>query len=321
MRKYLFGVLLPSLSLALPGSAQEAVYPSRPVQIVVPYPAGGTIDPIVRIIANRLASAMGQAFVVVNQPGAGGSVGAANVAHGAQDGYTLLTTAAAIAINATYQKNLSFNMERDLVPVALIARFPMVFVAQPALGIKSVSELTARAKVRPDDIVYGTTGNGVLDHVIAEHYRVINDLKMHRIGYTGVPSTFTALLRGDVHFFVAGGNAVLPFVQAKTVTPLAVTSRDRSPLFPDVPTMREQGYDDFVMYGWGMVMAPSGTPKPVLERLHREIGKALGDADVQKLLRGLGAEAPPMSLDQLRDFMQAEKGRYAEIITRAGMGE
>ena len=295
--------------------AQEA-YPSRTVQVVVPYPAGGTVDPLVRIICDRLSRNLGQSFVVLNQPGAGGNTGTAGVVRGGHDGYTLVASAAALAINATYYRNLPFDAGKDLVPLALIARFPMVFVAQPSLGVNSVPELVARAKQKPGALAYGTSGNGTLDHLILEKFRTMTT-DMLRVPHNGVAATFTSLLRGDVNFVVVGSNAALPFVEARTVKPLAVTSATRSPQFPDVPTMEETGFKDFQMYGWAMLYAPAGTPQPVVEKLHDEIAKALTDPAVRKLLTEQGAESPPLSLAQLRDYFHHEKELYGAIV-RAG---
>jgi len=304
------------LLCSLSASAQDA-YPSRTVQVVVPYPAGGTVDPLVRIICDRLSRNLGQSFVVINQPGAGGNTGTSGVVRGAHDGYTLVASAAAIAINATYYRNLPFNVENDLVPLALIARFPMMFVAQPSLGVNSVTELVARARQKPGDIAYGTTGNGVLDHLIAEKFKTDTGADMLRVPHNGVAATFTGLIRGDINFFVVGSNAALPFVEAKTIKPLAVTSAARSPQFPDVPTMEEQGFKDFQMYGWAMLYAPTGTPQPIVEKLHDEIARALNDPAVRKLLTDQGAESPPMSLSQLRDYLHHEIELYGAIV-RAG---
>ena len=304
------------LLCSLSASAQDT-YPSRTVQVVVPYPAGGTVDPLVRIICDRLSRNLGQSFVVINQPGAGGNTGTSGVVRGAHDGYTLVASAAAIAINATYYRNLPFNVENDLVPLALIARFPMMFVAQPSLGVNSVTELVARARQKPGDIAYGTTGNGVLDHLIAEKFKTDNGADMLRVPHNGVAATFTGLIRGDINFFVVGSNAALPFVEAKTIKPLAMTSAARSPQFPDVPTMEEQGFKDFQMYGWAMLYAPTGTPQPIVEKLHDEIARALNDPAVRKLLTDQGAESPPMSLSQLRDYLHHEIELYGAIV-RAG---
>ena len=305
------------LCTAVSAPAQEA-YPSRTVQVVVPYPAGGTVDPLVRIICDRLSRNLGQSFVVINQPGAGGNTGTAGVVRGAHDGYTLVASAAALAINATYYRNLPFDAEKDLVPLAVIARFPMVFVAQPSLGVNSMPELAARARGKPGSLSYGTSGNGTLDHLILEKFRTMT-ADMLRVPHNGVAATFTALLRGDVNFLVVGNNAVLPFVEARTVKPLAVTSAARSPQFPDVPTMEEQGFENFQMYGWAMLYAHSGTPQPIVEKLHDEIAKALTDPAVRKLLTEQGAESPPLSLAQLRDYFHTEKELYGAIVRAADM--
>jgi tripartite-type tricarboxylate transporter receptor subunit TctC len=304
------------LTCPFPVFAQDA-YPTRTVQVVVPYPAGGSTDPLVRIICDRLSRNLGQTFVVLNQPGAGGNTGTASVVRGAHDGYTLVASAAAIAINATYYRNLSFDVEKDLIPLAVIARFPMVFVVQPSSGLNTIAELVARAKEKPGSISYGTSGNGVLDHLIDEKFKADTATNMLRVPHNGVPATFTSLLRGDINFMVAASNAVMPFVDAKTVKPLAVTSAARSPQLPDVPTMEEQSFKNFQMYGWAMLFAPSGTPRPIVEKLHAEIANALTDPAVRKLLNDQGAESPPLTLEQLRDYVHREKELYGAIV-RAG---
>jgi tripartite-type tricarboxylate transporter receptor subunit TctC len=317
MRSIMTAAVAAQLLLCLlPAHAQEA-YPSRTVQVVVPYPAGGSTDPLVRIICDRLSRNLGQTFVVLNQPGAGGNIGTANVVRGTHDGYTLVASAAAVAINATYYRNLPFDVEKDLVPLAVIARFPMVFVVQPSAGLNSIAELVARARQKPGGVSYGTAGNGVLDHLIDEKFKADTGTDMLRVPHNGVPATFTSLLRGDINFMVAASNAVMPFVDAKTVKPLAVTSAARSPQLPDVPTMEEQGFKNFQMYGWAMLFAPSGTPQPIVEKLHAEIAKALTDPAVRKLLTDQGAESPPLSLAQLRDYVHSERELYGAIV-RAG---
>ena len=317
MRSIMTAAVAAQLLLCLlPAHAQEA-YPSRTVQVVVPYAAGGSTDPLVRIICDRLSRNLGQTFVVLNQPGAGGNIGTANVVRGTHDGYTLVASAAAVAINATYYRNLPFDVEKDLVPLAVIARFPMVFVVQPSAGLSSIAELVARARQKPGAVSYGTAGNGVLDHLIDEKFKADTGTDMLRVPHNGVPATFTSLLRGDINFMVAASNAVMPFVDAKTVKPLAVTSAARSPQLPDVPTMEEQGFKNFQMYGWAMLFAPSGTPQPIVEKLHAEIAKALTDPAVRKLLTDQGAESPPLSLAQLRDYVHSERELYGAIV-RAG---
>jgi tripartite-type tricarboxylate transporter receptor subunit TctC len=157
----------------------------------------------------------------------------------------------------------------------------------------------------------------VLDHLIDEKFKADTGTDMLRVPHNGVPAAFTGLLRGDVNFMVAASNAVMPFVDAKTVKPLAVTSAERSPQLPDVPTMEEQDFKNFRMYGWAMLFAPSGTPKPIVEKLHGEITRALTDPAVRKLLTDQGAESPPLSLAQLRDYVHSEKELYGAIV-RAG---
>jgi tripartite-type tricarboxylate transporter receptor subunit TctC len=298
----------------VPSQAQD--YPNKPVRIVVPYAAGGSVDPMARLVADRLSKTIGQSVVIENRPGAGGNIGIEAVVRGAQDGYTLLATPSAVAINPSLYGKVPYDLETDLVPVALINRNAMVVLANPAFGVKSLGELVARARKEP--LNYAITGNGTLDHLVCEHLRASARLDMVKINYLGVPKAITALIAGEVQMMVASATAALPFVKSGQLQALAVTSAERSPHLPDVPTMSELGYQDFVMYGWSMLFAPGGVPRDIVGKLHDDVAKVVAQPDVTRIITEMGSEAQALSLDELKAYVRREAALFAGIVRSSG---
>jgi tripartite-type tricarboxylate transporter receptor subunit TctC len=314
--------LIAGLALLLPlcGSAlAQQAYPTGVVKIIVPYAAGGAVDPMARLMADRLSRALGQNFVVENRPGAGGNIGIEAAIRSAHDGYTLLATPAGIAINPALFAKVPYDLERDLVPVGLVNRVPMVVLASPSLGVKSLHELIARVKAKPGAINYAISGNGTLDHLVCEHLRALAGLDMVKVTYQGVPKGMTALLAGEVQMMVVAMNAALPYIQAGQVTALAVTSAQRSPVAPSIPTMAEAGIDNFVMYGWSMLFAPTGVPQDIVVKLNSEITKAVAQPEVRKIISDLGAESPALGLPELKNFVHDNAALFAKIVRASGV--
>jgi tripartite-type tricarboxylate transporter receptor subunit TctC len=291
-------------------------YPARPIRIVVPYAAGGAVDPMARLVADRLSKTIGQSVVIENRPGAGGNIGIETVVRGAQDGYTLLATPAAVAINPSLYGKVPYDLDKDLVPVALVNRNAMVVLVNPALGTKSLAEFVARARKTPTN--YAISGNGTLDHLVCEALRASAGLDMVKINYQGVPKAITALIGGEVQLMVASATAALPYVRSGQLQALAVTSAQRSAHLPDVPTMRELGYKDFVMNGWTMLFAPSGVPRDIVVQLHDDIAKVVAQPDVTKIIADMGSEAQALSLDELKTYVRNEAVLFAGIVKSSG---
>ena len=227
----------------LPARAQS--YPTKPIHIVVPYAAGGSVDPMARLVGDRLAKLVGQPVVIENRPGAGGNIGIEAVVRGAHDGYTLLATPSAVTINPSLYAKVPYDLDTDLVPIGLVNRSAMVVLVNPSWGAKSFGDLVARARESQGRLNYGITGNGTLDHLVCENMRASARLDMVKINYQGVPKAMTALMAGEVQVMVASMTAALPQIQSGKLQALAVTSAERSPYLKDVPTMRELGYPDF----------------------------------------------------------------------------
>jgi tripartite-type tricarboxylate transporter receptor subunit TctC len=262
---------------------------------------------------------LGHNFVVENRPGAGGNIGIESVTRGsAHDGYTLLVVPSAVAINPSLYARAPYNIDKDLIPVGMINRTPMVLLATPSLGVKTVADLVARVKTQPGKINYAITGNGTLDHLVCEHFKTSAKLDMVKVNYGGVPKALTALLTGEVQMMVAAANASLPYIKDGKVVALAVTSAERSKLLPDVPTLTEAGFNNFVLYGWSMMFAPSGTPPAAVEKLHDAVKKAVAQPDFQALIAKLGSDSKSMSLPELKTYVHEQETMFSGLVKASG---
>jgi tripartite-type tricarboxylate transporter receptor subunit TctC len=299
-----------------PSGAQD--FPTKPIHIVVPYAAGGSVDPIARLVGDRLAKVIGQPVIIENRPGAGGNIGIEAVVRGTHDGYTLLATPSAVTINPSLYSKVPYDLDKDLVPLSLVNRNAMVILVNPSWGAKSLGDLVTRARDAQGRLNYGITGNGTLDHLVCENLRASAKLDMVKINYQGVPKAMTALMAGEVQMMVASMTAALPQVQSGKLQALAVTSAERAPHLPDVPTMRELGYPDFVMYGWSMLFAPAGTPRAVVQKLHDDIAKVVAQPDVTKIIADLGSEPQALSLDELKAYVRREATYFGAIVKASG---
>jgi tripartite-type tricarboxylate transporter receptor subunit TctC len=311
-----WAVLLIAAS-AVAASAQPA-YPTKPIRIVVPYAAGGSVDPIARLMADRLARSLGQSVFVENRPGAGGNIGIEAVVRGPHDGYTLLATPSAIAVNPSVYSKVPYNLETDLTPISLVNRNAMIVLVSSKSGINSLADLAARAKEKPGALNYAIAGNGTLDHLVCEHLRASAGLDMVRINYGGVPKGITALMAGEVQMMVASVTAATSFVRSGQLKALAVTSAQRVPQMSDAPTMSELGHRNFVMYGWSMLFAPSGVPADIVARLHDESAKVVAQPDVVKIITETGSEVQSLSLAELRAYVRQEAALFADIVKASG---
>jgi tripartite-type tricarboxylate transporter receptor subunit TctC len=304
------------VACATPSRAQD--FPTKPIHIVVPYAAGGSVDPIARLVGDRLAKVIGQPVVIENRPGAGGNIGIEAVVRGTHDGYTLLATPSAVTINPSLYTKVPYDLDKDLVPLSLVNRNAMVILVNPSWGAKSFGDLVTRAREAQGRLNYGITGNGTLDHLVCENLRASAKLDMVKINYQGVPKAITALMAGEVQMMVASMTAALPQVQSGKLQALAVTSAERAPHLADVPTMRELGYPDFVMYGWSMLFAPAGTPRPIVQKLHDDIAKVVAQPDVTKIIADLGSEPQALSLDELKAYVRREAAYFGGIVKASG---
>jgi tripartite-type tricarboxylate transporter receptor subunit TctC len=301
------------------GSSAAQDYPSRPVKIVVPYPAGGSNDIIARIVAQKLSERSGQNFLVENRGGAGGNVGAEAVAASEPDGYTLLLTAPPpLTINAALYKNLSFDPAKAFAPVALIASVPIVLAVHPSLGVKDVKELIALAKAKPGTINFGSSGIGTTNHLAGELLKAKTGIDIVHVPYKGAAPAMNDLLAGHIPMMFDNIPAVLPQVQGKLINAIAVAGASRASALPDVPTVAQQGVEGFEASAWFGLVAPARTPASVLAKLQAEVAAILQMPDVKKRFVELGAEPGTASGEAFGKFLTEETVKWGGIIRASG---
>ncbi len=289
-------------------------YPSKPVRIVVPYAAGGPYDEIVRTLGQRLTEIWGQAVVVENRGGAGGNIGADVVAKAAPDGYTLLIgNAGPITVNPTLFKKLPYNPQRDFAPVTMVNASRMVLSVHPSLPAKNIREFAALAKSSPGRISFASSGVGNLQHLGMELLRLEAGVEMNHVPYKGAAPAFVDLISGQVDSMFANIVGTMPHLRTKRVRALAVSSKERSPLLPDVPSVAET-YKGFDIPTWSGIFAPAGTPRDIIARLNADLTKVLQRADVKERFAHQGSEATPSTPEALAEHVRKETVMYANVI-------
>lgn len=310
----LFGASLLPLS-----HAWADAYPARPIKLVVPFAPGGNTDVLARMVAQGLSESLGQPVVVENISGANGSIGASRVASAANDGYTLLFgTAGTQAINQSLYRNLSEKSLGDFEYIALVTSIPNVLVINDArTPARSVKELVARAAAQKTGMSYGSPGSGSTVHLSGELFKSATQLDMVHVPYKGSAPALTDLLGGQIDFIFENVTPALPFVQSGKLKALAVTSEQRLPALPDVPTMKESGYPAFVTGTWNGVLAPKGTPAAIVKRLEEATLKVAGSADFKSRVTALGGEVRLLDSKAFREFTRAEYQRWNAIVQTA----
>ncbi len=312
---------LPALSaFALPGlPALAQGFPTRPIKIVVPSPPGGSTDMLARTIGQRLNTAWGQPVVVDNKPGAGLRLGADLVAKSPADGYTLLMAAVHHSIAQAVYKKRSYDFEKDLVPVSIIAIVPNVLIVPASLPVRNVREFIALAKAQPGKIAYGSTGNGTAHHIIGEQFNEMAGTKVLHVPYKGSAPALTDLMGGQIQAMFDTVASCLPHIQAGKVRALAVATAKRSSVLPDVPTLSEAGLTGFDIATWFGLMAPAGTPADVVAKLQNEVIAALGTADMKAQLAAAGAEPVGSTASQMEQQIRAEVQRFAALAQKINL--
>nr|WP_265633414.1 tripartite tricarboxylate transporter substrate binding protein [Cupriavidus cauae] len=309
-------------ALALPRSLLAAGkdWPSRPLRMVVPFPPGSSPDLIARLISDPLAQALGQPVVIENRPGAGGNIGTGQVARAAPDGYTLLFTINGPLVTApTLSRHLPYDPVRQLAPITLVATSPNVLVVDPRTGVRDLREFVALARERPGALNYGSVGNGSAAHLAMEQLKARAGISLEHIPYPGFPQIAAAMIAGQIQAAFMVPAIAMPQVNAGRLRVLAVTTSGRTSLLPSVPTVAESGYPGFEAISWQAVLAPAGTPAPIVDRLYRELVKIIGSDSVRAQMRAqyfMPAGTAPASL---RQTMASEKARWDQVIRAAGV--
>ena len=303
---------------ALPAAAQS--WPQRPVKIVVPYGAGSSPDVLARVLNDRLSARLGQSFIVENRPGAGGNAGTDAVAKASPDGYTVvLSVNAPLVYNTILYKNLPYDPFKDLTPVTLAARNPNVCAVTPAMGVDSVKAWLDALRRHPGTYNFASTGNGSISHLGVELIKLKTQSFAVHIPYASSGQAVTAMLQGDVHFACLPAVSVMPQVKAGKLKALAITSAERSPLLPDVPTLKESGLPDIQAAPWFAYMAPAATPPAIVQRLSAELDGALKEPEVREKLRSAYFDPVGGTPAALGQFMREEQARWRPVIERAGL--
>lgn len=313
-------VLATALAAALPLPAFAQAFPSRPVRIVVPYPAGGTADAVGRLVAEHMRNGLGQSVVVENRAGAGGMLGAEQVARSAPDGYTLLLGLnGPISINPAIRTDMTYDPLRDLAPLTLLCEIPGLLGVTKALPANSIAELVALAKRSPGSIAFASQGSGTTGHLVGELLNVLGQVEMQHTPYRGTAPAMTDLIAGRVQFTFDLPPVLLPQQQAGTLRIIATSSRRRLSYLPDVATVTEQGFPDLTYFAWVGMLAPAGTPEPILQRLHAENLRILALPEVKERLATFGAEPSGLGLAEYRSYLAAEIVKWRNVARQANV--
>jgi tripartite-type tricarboxylate transporter receptor subunit TctC len=316
-RQFLYLVAGTAALPAVSCLAWEQTYPTRPVHLIVGFPAGGPQDIVMRLIGQWLSERLGQSFVIENRPGASGNVGAEAVVRAAPDGYTLLSVSSPNAINATLYNNLNFNFIRDISPVASIMRVPLVMEVNPSVPVKTVPEFIAYAKANPGKINYASAGIGTPQHVSAEMFKMMTGVNMVHVSYRGAAPALTDLIGGQVQVMIDTTPASMAHIRSGRLRPLAVTTATRADVLPDLPTVGDfvPGYEATSWFGIG---APKNTPAEIIEKLNKEINAAIADPKIKARLVDLGGTVLPGSPADFGKLIADETEKWAKVIKFSG---
>jgi len=310
-------ILMLTLALAA-GAAHGQGYPTKPIRLVVPAAAGGTVDILSRAISGALAEGLGQSVLVENRPGAGTNVGMEAVIRSMPDGHTVLVGGVPVATNKVLYSKLSFDPVTDLVPVTLLVTSSNVLVDNPSLPVHSVGELIAYARARPGELNFGSPATGSTPHLAGELFNYLAGVRMVHVPYKGAAQGLNDLIGGRLQLSFDNIPPAAPHVRSGRLRALAVTSQRRHAAFPDLPTVAEAGLPGFNVSAWFGLLVAAGTPREIVQRLEAETAKALGSADVRERLSQLGFEIDGRGSAQYTAFIQAEAARWTPIIRAIG---
>jgi len=307
--------------LAAVAAAAAQTYPSRPIKIVAPFPAGGPTDVVARLMADKLTAALGQPVIVENRPGgAGGTLGVRVAANAEPDGYTLLlSNVGSLSITPSIYRNLDYDPIKSFAPIAMLTASPQVLVVHPALPVRSMQALVVYAKANPGKINFASPGSGTQPHILGELFRLRAGVDILHIPYRGAAAAITDLLAGQVQMYFETTTVLLAHIAAGTIRPLAALSAARSPQLPDVPTAIEGGFPTMQATLWSGMLAPAGTPPAIVDKLNAAINEVLRSPDVQATLKKLGAESKGGTPQEFAQFLASEVQRWAGIIAAAGI--
>jgi tripartite-type tricarboxylate transporter receptor subunit TctC len=319
LKKYLVALALAIAGQGAGPHAGAAEWPTRAVRMIVPFPPGSSPDLVARILTDKLAPVLGQPLVVENRPGAGGNVGTAAIAHAVPDGYTIgVSIQGPLAVNKALYRKMEYDPFRDLAPVTLVATSPNVLVVDPKLDVASAKDLVALAKSQPGRLNYGSVGSGSASHLTMELLKDAAGIDIVHVPYPGSPQVNTAILNGQISVGFIVPATAMPLVQSGRLKVLAVTAAGKSAVLPQYPTLAESGYPQVVSTSWIGVVAPGETPKPVIDRLSRELTAILKSADVHEKMHRMYFEPAGTTPEGLAELMRSELARWGAIIRKTG---
>ncbi|MCT9016018.1 tripartite tricarboxylate transporter substrate binding protein [Cupriavidus gilardii] len=305
--------------MALAPAAAQEPWPSRPVTIVVPFPAGGGTDAFARPLAAQLSKQLGKQFVIDNRGGAGGTVGASLASKAAPDGYTIFIGGAHHVIAPSFYKKLDYDIEKDFVPITVIAQPPQVVVVNPTkVQARTLQELIAYARQNPGKLNYGSAGNGSSHHLAGELFKIQTKTFITHIPYKGAGPALSDLIAGQVDMVFDGLGSSAQHIRGGRIRALAVAAPKRSPAFPDVPTAAEAGVPNYEVSTWYALWVPKNTPKEISDKLYAEVNKALNTPELKQIWLNNGSETPSYTPDQFAQFQRAEIKRWAQVVQQSG---
>ncbi len=320
MTRFVAALLSVFATVGAASSALAQDWPTKPVSFVVPFPPGGSVDPLARLVSVKLTDALKQQFIVENKPGASGAIGTAFVAKAKPDGYTFVFVFDTHAVNPSLNPAMQFDTARDFAPVMLVGTAPMAIATAASKPYQNWGDVIKAAKAKPDSISFGTIGNGSLGHLTMILVQQAAGLKLVHVPYKGGGPMTTDAIGGQIELGVASVAAISPHVKSGKLRPIAVTGQKRSHTMPDVPALAELGLPGFNALAWWGIFAPTGTPKPVIDKFHAELVKALGQADLRKTLtETLGMDLVVSSPEAQQKFLVDEMARWGKVVKDNGI--
>jgi tripartite-type tricarboxylate transporter receptor subunit TctC len=297
----------------------QDVYPSKPLRLILPFPPGGGTDILGRLLAERLAANLGQPVVTENRGGAGGNVGAEAAARSAPDGYTIVLVAPSLAISPTLYAKLNYDPVKDFAPIGLVASVPNVMITHPSVPAQNLREFIALAKSRPGGMNFGSGGSGTSNHLAGELLNLAAGIKLVHVPYKGVNLAMNGVLAGEVQLAFIGIPVPAPHIKAGRLRALAVLARERSPILPEVPTAEEAGLANFDVTTWYGILAPAGTPRPVITRLNAEFVKIMRSPEMKERLATLATDPLTSTPEEFAAYIQREIAKWGDVVRKAGL--
>jgi tripartite-type tricarboxylate transporter receptor subunit TctC len=318
--RFACAALLTCAAFTVSAQGAQGTYPTQPIKLIVPFPPGGGTDIVTRLMSDKLRTATGWTLIVDNKAGAGGNIGMDALAKSKADGYTLgMGQTANLAINPSLYPKIPYDATKDFVPVALVAGQPVVLVVNASSRFKKLADLVAAAKEKPSSLTMASAGNGTVGHLTGEIFAKQAAIKITHVPYKGAGPAATDLLGGQVEFYFATPQAVVPFVKSGKLRALAVSSAKRLPVLPDVPTVQESGYKGFETSDWKMLVAPAGTPPDIIKRVNAEVEKAMSRPDTQAQLLAEGSVPMSGTPHQAAQLLKSEQQRWSAVVRESNV--